>query len=76
MKTKWYEVEIKGTTYRTYDIKAESKEKAEQMALDAVDEDWEISKEWKRSAEVEYCDRFKIDKDGVKKIIRKRKLHE
>ena len=48
MKTKWYEVEIKGTTYRTYDIKAESKEQAEELALDAVDEDWEISKEWKQ----------------------------
>jgi hypothetical protein len=68
MKTKWYEVEIKGTTYRTYDIKAESKEKAEQMALDAVDEDWEISKEWKRSAVVEFCEKYKLDKDGVKII--------
>ena len=46
MKTKWYEVEIRGTTYRTYDIKAESKEKAKELALGAVDEDWEISKEW------------------------------
>ena len=27
-KTKWYEVEVMGTTYRTYDIKAESKEKS------------------------------------------------
>mgnify|MGYP003153942712 FL=1 len=68
MKTKWYQVEIKGTTYRTYDIKAESKEKAEELALDAVDEDWEISKEWKRNAEVESCDKYKIDKDGVKII--------
>ena len=68
MKTKWYEVEIKGTTYRTYDIKAESKEKAEEMALDAVDEDWEISKAWKQSAEVESCEKYKLDKDGVKII--------
>ena len=66
MKTKWYAVEIKGTTYRTYDIKAESKEKAEELALDAVDEDWEISKAWKRNAEVESCEKYKIDKDGVK----------
>ena len=56
MKTKWYQVEIKGTTYRTYDIKAESKEKAEELALDAVDEDWEISKAWKRNAEVSYIE--------------------
>jgi len=68
LKTKWYEVEIMGTTYRTYDIEAESKEKAEEMALDAVDEDWEISKAWKRNAEVASCDRFKLDKDGVKII--------
>jgi hypothetical protein len=67
-KTKWYEVEIKGTTYRTYDIKAESKEKAEELALSAVDEDWEISKAWKRNAEVESCEKYKIDKDGVKII--------
>jgi len=56
MKTKWYQVEIMGTTYRTYDIKAESKEKAEELALDAVDEDWEISKAWKRNAEVSYVE--------------------
>ena len=56
MKTKWYQVEIMGTTYRTYDIKAESKEKAEEMALDAVDEDWEISKAWKRNAKVSYIE--------------------
>jgi len=55
-KTKWYQVEIMGTTYRIYDIKAESKEKAEELALDAVDEDWEISKAWKRNAEVSYVE--------------------
>ena len=69
MKTKWYQVEIRGTTYRTYDIKAESKEKAEEMALDAVDEDWEISKEWKRNAEVESCEKYKIGEDGVKILL-------
>ena len=53
MKTKWYEVEIKGTTYRSYEIKAESKEQAEEMALDAVDEDWENSKEWHQRAEID-----------------------
>ena len=68
MKTKKYQVEIMGTTYRTYDIKAESKEKAKELALGAVDEDWEISEEWKRNAEVESCDKYKIDKDGVKII--------
>ena len=66
-KTKWYEVEVGGTTYRTYDIKAESKEKAEELALGAVDEDWEISKAWKQSAEVIAVDKFTI-KDGVRII--------
>ena len=64
MKTKWYQVEIKGTTYRTYDIKAESKEKAEELALDAVDEDWEISKAWKRNAEVSYIEEFEKEVDS------------
>jgi hypothetical protein len=56
MKTKWYEVEVMGTTYRSYDIKAESKEKAEELALLSVDEDWEISKAWKRNAEISYIE--------------------
>ena len=63
-KNKWYQVEIMGTTYRTYDIKAESKEKAEELALDAVDEDWEIRKAWKRNAEVSYIEEFKKEVDG------------
>lgn len=63
-KTKWYQVEIMGTTYRTYDIKAESKEKAEELALDAVDEDWEISKAWKRNAEVSYIEEFEKEVDS------------
>ena len=68
IKTKWYAVEIGGTTYRDYEIKAESKEKAEELALEAVNEDWEISKAWKQSAEVISVDKFVIDKDGVKII--------
>jgi len=68
IKTKWYAVEIGGTTYRDYEIKAESKEKAEELALEAVNEDWEISKAWKQSAEVESCEKYKLDKDGVKII--------
>ena len=42
--------------------------KAKELALLSVDEDWEISKEWKQSAEVEYCEKYKIDKDGIKII--------
>ena len=62
-KTKWYEVEIKSTTYRTYDIKAESKKKAKELALGAVDEDWEISKAWKRNAEVSFIEETKEEKE-------------
>ena len=64
MKTKWYQVEIMGTTYRIYDIKAESKEKAEELALGAVDEDWEISKTWKQNAEVSYIEEFTKEVDN------------
>jgi len=68
MKTKWYEVEIIGSTCRTYDIKAESAEEAEELAFDAVAEDWEISKAWKQSAELSYVEEYTINKDGVKII--------
>ena len=63
MKTKKFEVEIMGTTYRTYYITAESKDKAEELALDAVDEDWEISKAWKRNAEVSFSDEIKEENE-------------
>ncbi|MGI9357942.1 MAG: hypothetical protein ACR2ON_00895 [Paracoccaceae bacterium] len=56
---KWYEVEISSTTYRTYNIKAESKEKAEELAFNAVDEDWEISKAWKQNAEITHVEKIK-----------------
>jgi len=63
-KNKWYQVEISSTTYRHYDIKAESKEKAEELALGAVDEDWEISKTWKQNAEVSYIEEFEKGVDN------------
>lgn len=59
IKPKWYEVEISSTTYRTYNIKAESKEKAEELAFNAVDEDWEISKAWKQNAEITHVEKIK-----------------
>ena len=52
MKT--YEVEIMGTTYRTYFIDAESEDDAIDRAFDEVDADWEISKAWRQNAEVSY----------------------
>ena len=56
MKTKKYEVEIMGTTYRTYFIDAESEDKAIEIAFDEMDADWEISKAWKKNAEVSFIE--------------------
>jgi putative hemolysin len=55
MKTQWFEIEIASTTYRTYQVKAESPDKANEIALAEMDADWEISKAWKQNAEVVYC---------------------
>jgi formyltetrahydrofolate synthetase len=54
MKT--YEVEIVGTTYRTYFIDAESEDDAIDRAFEEVDADWEISKAWRQNAEVSYVE--------------------
>jgi hypothetical protein len=68
METQWYEVEISGKTYRTYDIKAESPKKAQEIALSEIDSDFEVDEEWKQGADIESCNPFHIDKDGVKII--------
>ena len=47
-----YEIEIGSTTYRTFYITAESQEKAEELALKEVGNDFEISKVWAENAEV------------------------
>ena len=54
MKT--YEVEIMGTTYRTYLIDAESADDAVDRAMDEVDADWEIRKVWKLNAELSFVE--------------------
>ena len=54
MKT--YEVEIMGTTYRTYYIDAESEDEAVDRAMDEVDADWEIPKAWKLNAELSFVE--------------------
>jgi hypothetical protein len=56
MKTKKYEVEIMGTTYRTYFIDAESEDKAIDIAFDEMESDWEIPPIWKASAELSFCE--------------------
>ena len=63
MKTKKYEIEIMGTTYRTYYITAESQEKAEEMAFEEVDADWEISKVWKQNAELSYSEEMEEENE-------------
>ena len=54
MKT--YEVEIMGTTYRTYYIDAESADDAVDRAMDEVDADWEIPNVWKLNAELSFVE--------------------
>ena len=54
MKT--YEVEIMGTTYRTYFIDAESADDAVDRAMDEVDADWEIPNVWKLNAELSFVE--------------------
>ena len=71
---KTFEVEIASTTYRIYEIKAESAEKAQELALSQMDGDWEISKAWKQNAEVSYCEPLggtsSMDNDEFGKYIR------
>lgn len=50
-----YEIEIASKTYRTYKVKAESATKAQEIAFDEMNADWEISKAWKQGAEIESC---------------------
>lgn len=54
MKT--YEIEIASTTYRTYFIDAESQDEAETRVFQELDADWEISKAWKKNAEVSFIE--------------------
>ena len=55
-QNKKYEIEIAGTTYRTYDIDAESENVAIDRAFELIDKDQEISRAWKVNAELSYCE--------------------
>ena len=68
MKKKFYQVEMASTTYRTWEVQAESAKKAQEIAFAEMDADWEISSEWKRGADIESCEPFYIDEHGVKII--------
>ena len=53
---KKFEIEIVGTTARTYFVTAESAEKAEEIAWEEMDTDWEISPAWKQNSELSYIE--------------------
>ena len=53
---KKFEVEIVGTTARTYFITAESAEKAEEIAWDEIEADWEIPSAWKQNSELSFIE--------------------
>ena len=52
MNDKFYEVEFKSTTYRVYEVKANSQEEAEKKAFAELDMDYKVSKEWRKNAEI------------------------
>lgn len=52
MNDKFYEVEFKSTTYRVYEVKANSQEEAEKKAFVELNMDYQVSKEWSENAEV------------------------
>ena len=53
---KIFEVEFASTTYRTFEVEADSPAKAQDIAFSQMDADWEISKAWKENAEVSFCE--------------------
>ena len=55
MTKKIYEVEMSSTTYRTFEIVADSPEDAQNKAFSQLDSDWEISKAWKENADIVSC---------------------
>lgn len=71
---KTFEVEISSTTYRTFQVEAESAEEAQELALSEMDGDWEISKAWKQNAEVSFCEPLggtsSMDNDEFGKYIK------
>lgn len=52
---KTYEVEMSSTTYRTFEVEADSPEDAQNIAFAQLDEDYMISTAWKEGASVVAC---------------------
>jgi len=61
MKT--YEVEMASTTYRTFEVEADSPEDAQNKAFLELDADSEISKAWRQNAEVSFVEEQEKPKD-------------
>ena len=52
---KLFEVEFASTTYRTFEVEADSPAEAQDIAFSQMDADWEISRAWKEEAQVVSC---------------------
>lgn len=55
MNKKVYRIEMESTTYHTWEIEADSAEKAQQIAYAQMDRDVELSHDWKQGAEIISC---------------------
>jgi len=52
---KLFEVEFASTTYRTFEVEADSPAQAQDIAFSQLDEDYNISRAWKEEAQVVSC---------------------
>jgi len=52
---KLFEVELASTTYRTFEVEADSPAQAQDIAFSQLDEDYTISRAWKEEAQVVSC---------------------
>ena len=65
-----YIIELRSTMrpfYKSYDVEANSPTEAELLAFDLMEQDEEISREWKQNAEVNW---LKLKKIGHKRFPR------
>ena len=61
---KKFEIEIVGTTARTYFIDSESEDDAISRAFDEMESDWEISKAWKQNSELSYIEEMEKEEES------------
>lgn len=55
MKKKVYRIEMESTTYHTWQVEAESPKQAQLIAYAQMDNDEELSHDWKIGAEIVSC---------------------